>query len=107
MTIVEDENGDVAKLTIGNLEDSPVDPITTEDSILAVKQPSWSKIGEADYHIRVDHPSDLVLLDPEDDLVPKAWRRNDKIDAAKDASQWKKEGDMLFLKKKFRKALQL
>ncbi|PVI03785.1 SET domain-containing protein, partial [Periconia macrospinosa] len=107
VTIVEDEDGDVAKLTVGNLEDSPVDPILTEGSIIAIKQPCWSRLGDSDYHIRVDHPSDLVILRPEDALVPKAWRRKEQIEAFKDAAQLKKEGDMMFLKKKFRRALDL
>ncbi|CAI6341510.1 unnamed protein product [Periconia digitata] len=106
-TVIEDEEGHVAKLTVGNLEDSPVDPIVTENATFVVKQPCWSRLGESNYHIRVDHPSDLVLLEPGNRLIPKTWRQKEGGIATKDAAQWKKEGDMMFLKKKFRKALKL
>lgn len=106
-TIVEDENGDVAKLTVGNLEDNQVDPIVAEGSIIVVKQPCWSRLGDSDYHIRVDHPSDLDLLKPGDALIPTKWKQKSAKTLTKDASQWKKEGDMMFLKKKFRQALEL
>ena len=36
----------------------------TEGSVLAVKQPCWTKLVGGGYHIRVDHPSDVVLLGP-------------------------------------------
>ena len=107
ITIVEGEFGDAARLTVCNLEDSLIDPIIPKGSILAIKQPCWSKIPQGGYHIRVDHPSDLVLLDQGNEAVPKDWRRHGHFDASKDAAAWKKEGDMMFLKKRFRKALEL
>jgi hypothetical protein len=90
-----------------NLEDNMVDGIVTEGSIVAVKQPCWSELVDGGHHIRVDHPSDLVLLKPGAALIPQAWRKTEKIDQGRDAFQWKKDGDMMFLKKRFRKALVL
>jgi hypothetical protein len=105
VTIVEDEFGDVARLTVCNLEDNIVDPIVLENSIIAVKQPCWTKLVEGGYHIRVDHPSDLIVLSSDDESIPEHWRRSEEIDPSKDATAWKKEGDIMFLKKQFRKAL--
>ncbi|KAF2112352.1 hypothetical protein BDV96DRAFT_649151 [Lophiotrema nucula] len=104
--VVEDKNGDAARLTISNLEDTMVDPITPEGTLLAVKQPCWTRLADGGYHIRVDHPSDLTLLRSDDKLVPSAWRAVKEVDKSKNVTAWKKEGDMSFLKKQFRKALE-
>lgn len=107
VTIVEDEFGDAARLTVCNPEDSMIDPIIQYGSIVAIRQPCWSRIPQGGYHIRVDHPSDLVFLDQGDEAVPQKWRKNELLDASKDAAEWKKEGDMMFLNKRFGKALEL
>jgi hypothetical protein len=106
ITIVEDEHGDVARLTICNLEDSMNDPIIPMGSILAVKQPCWSAVPRGGYHIRVDHPSDIAILDPTDETVLLAWRNSANIRENKNVTLWKKEGDTMFLEKRFRKALE-
>lgn len=90
-----------------NLEDNMVDAIITEGLVVAVKQPCWSELVNGGYHVRVDHPSDLMLLGSDTKLIPKEWDKKEKIDQGKDATQWKKEGDMMFLKKRFRRALVL
>ena len=104
VTVTEDETGDVARLTVCNLEDNVIDPIITEGSILAIRQPCWTRLVDGGYHIRVDHPSDFVLLKRDDDTVPEAWR-SEGTDSTKDVSQCRKDGDMMFLKKRFRRAL--
>ncbi|ORY11442.1 hypothetical protein BCR34DRAFT_601385 [Clohesyomyces aquaticus] len=103
--VVEDEVGDVARLTISNLEHTAIDPIVSESGILAVKQPCWSRLVDGGYHIRVDHPSDLVILEGGDEIVKEDWRVREERREGRDADEWKKEGDMMFLKKMFRKAL--
>jgi hypothetical protein len=109
VTIAEDEDGDgeAARLTICNLDDSMHDPVLPNGSILAIKQPCWTKIPGGGYHVRVDHPSDYDLLDWEADGLPVAWRQGRAISPSKDAELWKKEGDRMFLKKLFRRALEL
>jgi hypothetical protein len=47
------------------------------------------------------------LLRPHDDFVPETWRSDEGSDSNKDAAQCKKDGDMMFLKKRFRQALEL
>ena len=107
VTIVEDKTGAVARLTVCNLEDSKIDPILPIDSVLAIKQPTWTRAPGGSYYIRVDHPSDLVCLDPEDEEVPSPWRKVQEVAPPNKVASYKREGDMMFLKKKFRKAHEL
>ncbi|KAF2831890.1 SET domain-containing protein [Ophiobolus disseminans] len=106
ITIVEDEHGDTARLTVCNLEDSMDDPVLSKGLVLAVKQPCWTAAPEAGYHIRVDHPSDLVILESDNDRLPEAWRTRVGVEGTRTVTKFKQEGDMLFLKKKFRSALE-
>jgi hypothetical protein len=103
--IAEDEHGAVARLTLCNLEDSPIDPVISQGAIIAVKQPCWSATSDGGYHIRVDHPADLVVLEPSHETVPPAWKLTKESRSSKALADLKKEGDMMFLQKKFRKAL--
>ncbi|KAF1845584.1 SET domain-containing protein [Cucurbitaria berberidis CBS 394.84] len=107
VTIVEGEYGQAARLTVCNLEDSIIDPIIPVGSILAIKQPCWSRLPTGSYHLRVDHPSDLEFLNQADGGVPKKWRNTEDVEENKDAATWKKDGDVMFLQKRFRKALEL
>lgn len=108
-TIVEDVSGNVARLTVCNLEDSMVDPILLESSVVAVKQPCWSALADGGYQIRVDHPCDLVFLEEGSEDVPEEWRTEAVDEGGKeegrDSGYWRKEGDRMFLTKKFRRAL--
>jgi hypothetical protein len=105
ISIVEDEHGDVARLTVRNMEDSMHDPIFPGETVLAIKQPCWSMLPSGGHHMCVDHPSDIVFLDITCDLVPSAWKATtNKLDT-KAVSFWKAEGDRLFLEKKFHEAL--
>jgi hypothetical protein len=107
VTIAEDEAGDAARLTICNLDDSVDDPVVPKGLILAIKQPCWSKVPGGGYHIRVDHPVDVVILDPSDKRAPPAWRQDSEAQLCKDFGiQMKKASDMV-LKKRFRRALEL
>ncbi|KAH7401742.1 hypothetical protein DE146DRAFT_735078 [Phaeosphaeria sp. MPI-PUGE-AT-0046c] len=105
ITVVEDENGDVARLTVCNLEDSFFDPVLARESIMVVRQPCWTITPDGSYHIRVDHPSDLLLLDSSNKIVPSTWRCKEEYSVKKTSVGWKEEGDTNFLNKKFREAL--
>jgi hypothetical protein len=107
VTIVEDEAEDVARLTICNLDDSVDDPIVPKGLILAIKQPCWTKLSGDGYHIRVDHPADVVFLDPGDERAPLAWRQDSKPHSSKDSETRMKEAGEMLLKKRLRKALEL
>lgn len=103
---MEDEEGNVARLMLCNLEDTMVDPIFSENDILAIKQPCWTRLVDGGYHIRVDHPSDCVKLAPDDFLIPQAWKANGRCIMDKTAKEFKTAGDVHFLKKRFRAALE-
>jgi hypothetical protein len=105
ITIVEDANCGVARLTVCNLDDSSSDPVIPRGSLLCVKQPCWSQSVNGGYHIRVVHPSDLMILDANSELLPPSWKHLKVIGDKKAVMHWKQEGDRMFLKKKFRKAL--
>ncbi|KAF2845115.1 SET domain-containing protein [Plenodomus tracheiphilus IPT5] len=107
ITIIEDEFGSAARLTVCNLDDTTHDPLLLNGSVLAIAQPCWSLAPGNDRHIRVDHPSDLVVLDPSLDSVPLAWRRRATKSELKDAATLRRDADVMFLKKRFRKALQI
>jgi hypothetical protein len=106
VTIAEDEAGDTVRLSICNLDDSAHDPAMPQDTILAIKQPCWTKVPRGGYHIRIDHPSDFGFVSAEDTMVPAAWRQDGAMAHSNDAAWWKKEGDVMFLKKRFRRALE-
>lgn len=105
ITVVEDEDGDVARLTVCNMEDSFFDPVLSKDSMMAIRQPCWSITADGSYHIRVDHPSDFFLLEPSSKMVPSAWQREIVGRGKKTSTYWTKEGDSNFLNKRFREAL--
>ena len=42
--------------------------------VLAVKEPYYMDVGDSEYVIRVDHPSDLVGADKNDHRLPRVWR---------------------------------
>jgi hypothetical protein len=46
-----------------------------------------------------------VLLDAGDAIVPEEWKRPQEQNKSKNSTAWKKEGDAMFLKKRFREAL--
>lgn len=106
ITIAEDEVGNAARVTICNFEDSSHDPMIPLGSILVIKQPCWSRLPGGDYHIRVDHPSDLLILDQDAAIVPAALNDSRRGALKIIDCDWKKRGDTMFLEKRFRKALE-
>jgi hypothetical protein len=106
ISIVEDEHGAVARLTIYNIDDSMNDPVFPVGMTLAIKQPCWSTLPRGGYHICVDHPSDIIFVDTTCDMVPSTWKDTANKVETNTASVWKAEGDNMFLEKNFRKALE-
>ena len=105
VVVVEDDMGETARLTLWNLEDTIVDPVISEHDILVIKQPCWTRLTDGGFHLRVDHPSDFAKLDSADPLVPGLWRTEPKPLGKRPAKEWKSIGDMHFLQKRFRTAL--
>lgn len=74
---------------------------------MAVKQPCFSRTANGDFHIRVDHPSDIVGLETSSEMIPNAWKEGPSVQKSLTASKCKWEGDTMFLKIFFWKALDL
>jgi len=98
VAIVEDEFGNADKLGIYNQCDSYILSAVPEGSLLAIKEPCYKYSGEDDYMVSVDHPSDVILLEPGDPLVPSTFRCSE-LATEKSALDWRKEGDMAFIQK--------
>jgi hypothetical protein len=94
--IVEDEFGNGDKLGIYNQSESSILYSVSEGSILAIKEPYYKYCGENDNMISVDHPSDIILLEADDPLVPKAF---DAQPVKKSPLEWRQAGDMAFIGK--------
>lgn len=92
---VEDVQGDVDRLSVYNLPPaSPIDKVLPKGTIVAVKEPYFKATADGGVMVRVDHPSDFVLLEPRDSLVPSEWRRAPK--AATTGSELKEKGNAAF-----------
>jgi hypothetical protein len=107
VTIIEDENGNVARLVIGFQDDSlsisgPILPI---NSTVAIKEPYCKFIGEGNYVIRVDHPSDIAVLrgdDPALVLIMQFVAEGKEVTPL----QWKSAGDKAYLEKRYSSAIE-
>lgn len=92
---VEDVQGAADHLSVCNIPSaSPIDKVLPKGAIVAVKEPYLKATADGGVMVRVDHPSDFVLLEPHDSLVPLQWRMGSKAD--KTVSQLKVEGNTAF-----------
>ena len=108
VTLIEDENGDVAKLVLGFQDDhtssSGVGGLPMSSTV-AVKEPYCKSNGEGDYVISVDHPSDIAVLRGDDPAVLLIMQF---VAEGKQVSplQWKSAGDRSYLEKKYTSAIE-
>ncbi|KAK7994993.1 tpr domain protein [Apiospora arundinis] len=80
--IVEDEKGTGVLLQMYHLPEESVVPaqhIIYLGRICILKEPFFKVTVAGAYSLRVDHPSDLVWLAPDDEGIPKGWRQRDPI----------------------------
>lgn len=102
---IEDSTGSVNRLSIYNLPSTtPIDMVLPKGAVVAVKEPYLEATADGGVMVRVDHPSDFVLLDLQNNLVPAQWR------AAKPAmtgSQLKEAGNIEFKQGNWQKAGEL
>lgn len=62
LSIIEDEDGQAAKLSAYH-HYREADEVLPEGARIAIKQPFFQAVGTTEFFVRVDHPSDLVLID--------------------------------------------
>ncbi|KAK7700105.1 hypothetical protein SLS64_011123 [Diaporthe eres] len=92
---VEDIQGAVERLSIYNLPSaSLLNNVLPKGAIVAVKEPYFKATADGGVMVRVDHPSDFVLLEPHDPLVPPQWSKGPK--AAETEFHLKEKGNTAF-----------
>lgn len=103
---IEDMEGSVDRLSIYNLPSAiPIDKVIPKGAIVAVKEPYFKATADGGAMVRVDHPSDFVLLEPHDSSVPPQWRR--EVKAALAGSRLKNEGNTAFKNGNWQRAREL
>jgi hypothetical protein len=107
VTLIEEENGNVAKLVLGFQDDgSSISGSSLPiNSTVAIKEPYCKFNGEDDYVIRVDHPSDIAVLrgdDPAVSLIMQFVAEGKEVTPM----QWKSAGDKAYLEKNYASAIE-
>ncbi len=77
MAIAEDEDGEVVVLQLyqqENEESRKAVDIVNVGTILLVKEPYFKVMADGQYGVRVDHISDFIRVDWDDEKVPNKWR---------------------------------
>ena len=77
MVVVEDQNGDVLNLQLYQQEDEDnrkAADIINFGTVLLVKEPYLKVMGDGEYGLRVDHLSDVLYVDDDDERIPNAWQ---------------------------------
>ncbi|OCL07988.1 hypothetical protein AOQ84DRAFT_389153 [Glonium stellatum] len=106
-TLIEDSNGDVERLQIYN-QSNDIDAglILPCGRVVAIKDPYYKTSADGGYSVRVDHPSDILLLPPTSEFVPPSLGA-DIIDLQKTALQLKEEGNTAYKRKDYLEAIEL
>lgn len=100
---IEDVEGNVNRLSIYNLPSAtPLDKVLPQGAVVAVKEPYFKAAADGGVMVRVDHPSDFVMLKASDSSVPPQWRT--ELKATMTASQLKDEGNTAFRHGKWQEA---
>ncbi|CAD0112989.1 unnamed protein product [Aureobasidium uvarum] len=68
--------------------------VVPEGTVVTVKEPFYHMEDDGRYVLRVDHPSDMVVLGQSHKLYPEQWR--DREETQMTALDWKLEGDKAF-----------
>jgi hypothetical protein len=102
ITIVEDETGYAERLAIYNQGMASILASVPCGCVLAIKEPYYKFNGDNDFMISVDHPSDVILLEAGDPMVPQAFQ---EAAIARSSSQWVSEGDAAFIARNLPEAI--
>ncbi|TIA03318.1 hypothetical protein D6C82_01969 [Aureobasidium pullulans] len=101
LAAIEDERGGVDRLACFNVKvASEAVDVLPEGSVVGVKEPYYCLGPDEKWLVRVDHASDLVVLEEEHELFPEQW----KAASPKTAMVWKLEGNAALAKEKYLEA---
>lgn len=82
VSVVEDEKGTATILQLYNQPPEQLVPASQslrQGCFYLLKEPFFKGTADGSYSLRVDHVSDVVLLDDSDELVPEKWRKTKTI----------------------------
>ncbi|UKZ86806.1 uncharacterized protein TrAFT101_002631 [Trichoderma asperellum] len=104
---VEDERGDVDRLAIYNLPPTAeANAVLPQGAIVAIKEPYYKRTADGGLFVRVDHPTDFVLLKPGNSIIPRALApRTKKLKQS--AIGLKEEGNAKFKRGDFQVAVEI
>lgn len=106
--LMEDSNGDAILVHLYNQEDEDIraaDTIVTVGTLLLIKEPYFKLLGGGEYGICVDHLSDVVHLEKNDDRIPKIWQL-ETVEDESSAESLKIQGNAYMKKGEYWKAIQ-
>ena len=107
MVIVEDEKEHGIMLQVYQQEDTEyglAEDIAQVGAVCIVKEPYFKTMNDGEYGIRVDHVSDILWIDQDDDRIPLGWRaRISEIDRT--AKDLKEEGNVALKARNLHKAI--
>ena len=103
---IEDENLDVDQLAVYNGDPKvAATQVLPHNTVFAIKEPYYKAAADGGYIVRVDHPSDLIKLQPTHNMVPaKLAPRLLELD--EDALKYKNIGNAAFKTKDYLPALE-
>jgi len=102
----EDAKGNVDRLALYNEDFTvPAEELLPKGVVVAVKEPYCKASADGGYTIRIDHPSDLIVLQHGDPSMPAAFAFAMLKLTDTPASHLKTEGNNAYLKKEYKTSL--
>ncbi|KAK6003965.1 hypothetical protein QM012_008815 [Aureobasidium pullulans] len=103
MAAVEDETGDVDRVALYHTKEAlRAFEVVPEGTVVTVKEPFYHMEEDGRYVVRVDHPSDMVVLDQHHEQCPEQWQNREEIQMT--PLGWKLEGNKAFVGEEYLEA---
>jgi hypothetical protein len=107
MAAVEDEEGHVQRLAVYNTNTSfRPEELFPKGSVVVIKEPYYKMATDGHCILRVDHASDLLMLEPDNALIPAQWKDHNNGQPEPTALMWKEKGNAALKKKAYLQAQQ-
>jgi hypothetical protein len=91
LAAIEDETSDVDRLALCHTKETlRAFEVLPEGTVITVKEPFYHMDDDGRYALRVDHPSDMVVLEYRHKLWPEKWQDGEETQMT--ALGWKLEG---------------
>ncbi|KAK5116876.1 hypothetical protein LTR85_009136 [Meristemomyces frigidus] len=87
---VEDSEGEMEALRIFHFNAKLGHNALPQGAVFAIKEPYFTFNEHHEQQIRIDHPSDILVLGPLDDRLPVQWRQSS---ITRDSAEWKDLGN--------------